>query len=106
MTIRISDTVLNQARINKKDRVDVAFSEDGLTWRIKLLPQDSSSGYAITAATKESRVGVIRFTWYEGMPLMGGDENVLKAKSKAGLNNIKTNPAEIIFKLEEPNIEY
>lgn len=106
MTIRVAEAVLIQARMNKKDRVDIAFSEDGKTWRIKLLGQDSSAGYTVTAATKESTVGVIRFTWYEGMPIIGGDEKIIKAKSKAGIHNIKTSPAEIIFTIEEPSIEF
>lgn len=106
MTIRIADAILSQARMNKGDRVDIAFSENGMTWRIKLLPQDSTTGYSISAATKTSTVGVIRFTWYEGMPLLGGDSSIIKAKSKAGLNNIKTTPAEIIFTLETPQLEY
>lgn len=104
MTIRVDSEILASARIKKGDRVDVQFSEDGKTWRLKLIDSEDAAGYAISSSTKNSKSGVIRFTWFDGMPLFGNKKTIKKAKVKVSntSGNIKVSIGEITFSITEP----
>lgn len=44
-------------------------------------------------------------TWYEGLPLLGNDLNVAKAKALSNDNTIKISVGEIIVELKEAVVE-
>jgi len=52
MTIRVDSEILASARMKKGDRVDVQFTEDGKTWKLKLIDSSDSAGYAISSSSK------------------------------------------------------
>jgi hypothetical protein len=103
-TIRISEEAMDRARLKMGDRVELAFSKDGKYWRIKSI-DDQSKGYKISGNQKTAKIGVIRGTWYEGMPLIGNDIEIAKAKMYSIDATIKIQIGEVIVEFKEPEID-
>lgn len=103
-TVRLSEEAMDKARFKIGDRVDLAFSKDEKFLRLKTL-DDESRGYKISGAKPTARVGVVRGTWYEGLPLLGNDPNVAKAKALSNDDTIKISVGEIIVELKETVVE-
>lgn len=103
-TIRLSEEAMNRARFKIGDRVDIAFSPDGNMWRLKSI-DDENRGYKISGATKTAKVGVIRGTWYEGLPLIGGDIKIIRARMSSKDSKTNISIGEIILSFEEPVIQ-
>lgn len=104
MSINIPEDIMVRARFKKGDRIDIGFTEDGVIWRLKVVPQDAL-GYSISTPSHNARRGVIRLTWCEGIPLLGKDEKVIKARAIAQESSIKVSPAEVVFHIGEVRIE-
>ncbi|KMW72993.1 hypothetical protein TI10_12815 [Photorhabdus luminescens subsp. luminescens] len=105
MTIRISEDIVTRARLKRGDKIDIGFSPDGKTWRLKVMPQDSLGGYSMTTSTKISKSGILRLTWYKGIPLFGDNPKVAKSRVHSDSKIMKVSPAEVIFSISEPLIE-
>lgn len=103
-TIRLSEEAMDKARFKMGDRVDLGFSTDGRYWRIKST-DDKKKGYKISGNLKTAKIGVIRGTWYEGMPLIGNDKKIAKAKMYSNDETINIQIGEIIMEFKEPEIE-
>ncbi|WP_392562272.1 hypothetical protein RHO12_01945 [Orbus sturtevantii] len=109
ITIRLDEKSMNQSRINIGDRVDVLFSEDKRTWQVKLLNNDEEARYKVSHASNKSASGVIRFTWYEGMPWFGDFNKTkkIKAKIRNDDKDLKVSIGEICFLIKDPlSFEY
>ena len=103
-TIRLSEEAMNRARFKIGDRVDIAFSPDGKMWRLKSI-EDDNRGYKISGASKTAKVGVIRGTWYEGLPLIGDNTKVIRAKMNSDDEKTNISIGEIILSFEEHEID-
>ncbi|HBM9902864.1 MULTISPECIES: hypothetical protein [Enterobacter] len=104
MTINIPEDVMSKARFKKGDRVDIAFTDNGVFWRLKVVP-NGEQGYSITTPSNNSKRGQLRLTWCEGIPLLGNDIKIKKARAIAVEKTMRVSPAEIIFELGEVIIE-
>ena len=104
MIIRIPEDFMTRARFKKGDKIDIGFTEDNQYWRLKVVSADAP-GYMISTPSNNPRRGQLRLTWYHGMPLLGDDESVLKARGAADENTMRISPTEIIFKLGDIYIE-
>jgi len=104
MTIRIPEDIMSKARFKKGDRIDIAFTDDGNTWRLKVV-SNGEQGYSITTPTNNPKRGQLRLTWCEGIPVIGGDEAITKARAIADEKTMRVTPAEIIFDIGEIRIE-
>lgn len=103
-TINIPEVVMSKARFKKGDRLDIAFAEDGKIWRLKVVPQDAP-GYLITATSGNSKRGVIRFTWCDGIPLLGNDKQIIKVRGMTTEQSTTITPTEVIFKIENIKVD-
>lgn len=104
MHINIPEDIMSKARLKKGDRIDIAFTANGLVWRIKVVP-NGEQGYSITTPSTNSKRGQIRLTWCEGIPIIGGDESIRKARAIAVEETMRVSPAELIFELGEISVE-
>ncbi|MGL4430776.1 MAG: hypothetical protein ACRDD5_20615 [Silvania sp.] len=104
MTIRIPENIMSLARFKKGDRIDIGFTNDGSTWRLKVV-SNGEQGYSITTPSNNPKRGQLRLTWCEGIPIIGGDIAVRKARAIADDKTMKISPAEIIFDIGEVRIE-
>ena len=102
-TIRVSEEAMSKARFKIGDRVDLGFSPDGKYWRLKSIDH-GDGGYKISGATKTAKVGVVRGTWYEGLPLIGGDLNIVRAKLRSNDSQTSISVGQIIISFDEPQI--
>jgi hypothetical protein len=100
ITIRLTADALSQARMQVSDRVDIAYDPDSNLWRVALI-QDlkTKKGYAISGSS-QSKHGQIRFTHYQGMPLIS-EENTRKARAFSEDEKVAFSPGQIIFSLAE-----
>ncbi|QGU08862.1 hypothetical protein GNG26_00250 [Leclercia sp. J807] len=104
MTIRIPEDIMSKARFKKGDRVDIGFTDDGTTWRLKVV-SNGEQGYSITTPSNNPKRGQLRLTWCEGIPVIGGDKAITKARAIADEKSMRVSPAEIIFTIGEVRIE-
>lgn len=104
MTINIPEDIMSKARFKKGDRIDIGFTSDGKTWRLKVVT-NSELGYSITTPSNNIKRGQLRLTWCEGIPIIGNDTSVRKARAIADENSMRVSPAEIIFEIDEIRIE-
>ncbi|WP_326469203.1 hypothetical protein VPX56_00325 [Enterobacter wuhouensis] len=104
MTIRIPEDIMSRARFKKGDRVDIGFTEDGLAWRLKVI-SSGEQGYSITTPSNNIKRGQLRLTWCEGIPIIGGDPTIRKARAIADEKTMRVSPAEIIFEIGEIRVE-
>ena len=104
MTISIPEEVMSKARFKKGDRIDISFKTDGMIWRLKLV-SNGGQGYTITTPSNNSKRGQLRLTWCEGIPIIGGDMSITKARAFAVEKSMKVSPAELIFELGEIVVE-
>lgn len=104
MTIGIPEDIMSRARFKKGDRIDIGFTDDGTTWRLKVVP-NGEQGYSITTPSNNAKRGQLRLTWCEGIPIIGGDKAITKARAIADEKTMRVSPAEIIFTIGEIRIE-
>jgi len=104
MTIRIPEDIMSGARFKKGDRIDIGFTDDGSIWRLKVVP-NGEQGYSITTPSNNPKRGQLRLTWCEGIPVIGNDRAITKARAIADEKSMRVSPAEIIFTIGEVRIE-
>lgn len=104
MTIRIPEDIMSRARFKKGDRIDIGFTDDGTTWRLKVV-SNGEQGYSITTPSNNPKRGQLRLTWCEGIPVIGDDLAITKARAIADEKTMRVSPAEIIFDIGEIRIE-
>ncbi|WP_222928042.1 hypothetical protein, partial [Enterobacter hormaechei] len=98
------EDIMSKARLKKGDRIGIAFTANGMKWRLKVVP-NGEQGYSITTPSTNSKRGQIRLTWCEGIPIIGGDEAIRKARAIAVEETMRVSPAELIFELGEISVE-
>lgn len=60
---------------------------------------NDSNGYTISTSTKIAKTGVLRFTWYKGMPLLGESDRVKKTNVMISNGDITVSIGDITFML-------
>lgn len=98
LTVRISPEGMDSARLKKGDKVDVQYDPESNFWRVKL--SVGGKGYAISGTAK-SETGVVRFTHYEGMPLIA-ERQARKVRAFADEQTIQYGAGEVTFSLLQP----
>lgn len=98
ISIRFSPECMQNARLQKGDRIDVLFNPETKQWKVSI----AEKGYKISG-NGVSTVGVVRFTYFEGMPNIA-PEKQRKAKAIGLEDSIVYKPGEVIFSLGEADL--
>lgn len=96
ITISLSAICMDRSRLKKGDKVEVFYNPDDSMWKLKLNTQ--GKGYTISG-NQNSESGIVRFTHYQGMPLIG-DRTERLVRAVCEDESVEPVPGEVVFKLQ------
>jgi hypothetical protein len=96
---RLSASVLENARLKIGDQVSIAFSPCGSFIRFRA-DKGNVGGYKIGTSSPNStnRAGIIKATWYEGMPLIDDSSTTISTRCMSIDEHVKYDVGEVIIK--------